>query len=69
MLTRSILGGVLVGFGMTLVEGASIIGLILIGWFLDIPNIVHVYRFLPFYNLINVASWLNDNVPAAHAAV
>jgi ABC-type transport system involved in multi-copper enzyme maturation permease subunit len=64
MITRSILGGVLVGFGITLVEGVSIVGLILIGWFLRIPDIVHVYRFLPFYNLINVASWLNDKVPA-----
>lgn len=64
MITRSILGGVLVGFGLTLVEGVSIVGLILIGWFLRIPDIVHVYRFLPFYNLINVASWLNDHVPA-----
>jgi len=61
MLTRSILGGVLVGFGLTLAEGFSILALLLIGWFANIPEIVHLYRFLPFYNLLNVTSWLNEN--------
>ncbi|RPJ02895.1 MAG: hypothetical protein EHM39_00825 [Chloroflexi bacterium] len=65
MLTRSILGGVLVGFGLTLAEGFSILALLLIGWFTDFPEIVHAYRFLPFYNLINVSSWLTENKPLA----
>lgn len=65
MLTRSILGGVLVGFGLTFVENLSIIGLMLVGWFLDVPKIVHLYRFTPGYNLINVASWINDDAPNA----
>jgi ABC-type transport system involved in multi-copper enzyme maturation permease subunit len=64
MITRSILGGVLVSFGLTFVEGASIIGLALAGWLLKVPRIVHIYQYLPFYNLINVASWINDDVPA-----
>lgn len=63
MLTRSILGGVIAGFAATFVENLSILGLILIGWFLDIPKIVHLYRFTPGYNLINVASWINNNAP------
>ncbi len=64
MLTRSILGGVLVGFGLTLAEGFSILALLLIGWFTHFPEIVNGYRYLPFYNLINVSSWLTDNKPA-----
>jgi hypothetical protein len=64
MLTRSILGGLLVGFGVTLAEGFSILALLLIGWFTGFAEIVHLYRFLPFYNLINVSSWLTENEPA-----
>ena len=64
MLTRSILGGVLVGFAATFFENLSIVGLALIGYFLDIPRIVHLYRLTPGYNLLNVASWINDNKAA-----
>ncbi|MBN2304943.1 MAG: ABC transporter permease [Anaerolineae bacterium] len=63
MVTRSILGGVLAGFVLTFVESGLIFGLMLVGWLLDIPRIVHVYRFTPGYNLLNVTSWINDNVP------
>jgi ABC-2 type transport system permease protein len=62
MLTRSILGGVLVGFALTFAENLSIVALIVIGYFLDIPRIVHLYQFTPGYNLLNVASWINDKV-------
>jgi ABC-2 type transport system permease protein len=62
MLTRSILGGVLVGFALTFAESLSIIGLLFVGYFLDIPRIVHLYRLTPGYNLLNVASWINDKV-------
>ena len=61
MLTRSILGGVLVGFAVTFLENLSIAGLALIGYLLDIPRIVHLYRLTPGYNLLNVASWINDD--------
>lgn len=63
MLTRSILGGVLVAFGLTVAEGASLLAFALLAWLLDIPEIVHIYRFLPFYNLLNVATWINDDRP------
>jgi hypothetical protein len=62
MLTRSILGGVLVGFALTFAENLSVLGLLLIGYFLNIPRIVHLYQFTPAYNLLNVASWINDKV-------
>jgi len=63
MLTRSILGGVIVSFGITFVENLSILGLMIIGWFLDIPKIVHLYRFTPGYNAVNVANWINEHAP------
>jgi ABC-2 type transport system permease protein len=62
MLTRSILGGVLVGFALTFAENLSIVALIVVGYFLNIPRIVHLYQFTPGYNLLNVASWINDKV-------
>jgi ABC-2 type transport system permease protein len=62
MLTRSILGGVLVGFALTFAESLSIVALILIGTLLEIPRIVNLYRLTPGYNLLNVASWINDKV-------
>ena len=62
MVTRSILGGVLVGFAATFLENLSIFGLIIVGYFLNIPRVVHLYRLTPGYNLINVASWINDKV-------
>jgi ABC-2 type transport system permease protein len=64
LFTRSILGGVLVGFAATFIENLSILGLVIVGYFLDIPRIVHLYRLTPGYNLQNVASWINDH----HAA-
>lgn len=61
LFTRSILGGVLVGFAATFIENLSILGLVIIGYFLNIPRIVHLYRLTPGYNLTNVASWINDS--------
>lgn len=61
MLTHSILGGVLVGFGATLVEGLSAAALSLIAFFLEMPGILELYRFTPTYNLLNVNEWIvND---------
>ncbi|MCZ7540711.1 MAG: ABC transporter permease [Anaerolineae bacterium] len=64
MLTRSILGGVIVGFAVTFAENLSIVVLLLIGWLLDIPKAVLAYRFTPGYNLLNVASWISDKTPS-----
>lgn len=64
MVTRSILGGVLVSFVLTIAEGSSVLGLVIIGYFLDIPKIVHLYRLTPLYNVLNVLSWVNDNQAA-----
>lgn len=64
MLTRSILGGVIVGFAVTFAENLSIVVLLLIGWLLDIPKAVLAYRFTPGYNLLNVASWISEKAPS-----
>ena len=56
-----VLGGVLVGFAITFLENLSIAGLALIGYLLDIPRIVHLYRLTPGYNLLNVSSWITDD--------
>lgn len=61
MLTRSILGGVLVGFAITFAENLLAPVLALIGLLLDIPRIVHLYRLTPGYNLLNVSSWINSD--------
>lgn len=64
MLTRSVLGGVIVGFAVTFAENLSIVVLLLIGWLLDIPKAVLAYRFTPGYNLLNVASWISEKAPS-----
>ncbi|MBN1681907.1 MAG: hypothetical protein JW966_16640 [Anaerolineae bacterium] len=61
MLTRSILGGVLVGVGITFLENLLILILALIGWFLGFYKIVHLYRLTPGYNLLNVNMWVTEN--------
>jgi len=61
MLTRSIIGGVLAGFVITFIENLSIVGLVLIGYLLDVPDVVHLYRLTPGYNLLNVSSWISND--------
>lgn len=63
MITRSILGGALVGLIATIGEGLSLAGLGLIGYFLNIRRIVNLYRLTPTYNLANVSSWINNGSP------
>jgi ABC-type transport system involved in multi-copper enzyme maturation permease subunit len=57
MLTRSILGGVLVGVAFTYFEGLSIAGLVLLGHLLDFPHLIELYRLTPSYNVANAQSW------------
>jgi ABC-type transport system involved in multi-copper enzyme maturation permease subunit len=64
MITRSILGGVLVGLMFTYGEGLSVLGLAVVGRFVDFPELVHLYRLTPSYNVANARSWMNDHHPA-----
>jgi ABC-type transport system involved in multi-copper enzyme maturation permease subunit len=65
MLTRSILGGALVGIGVALIENLLFVGLMLIAYFLDLPQVLQLYRFTPAYNLININEWIINN----HASI
>jgi ABC-type transport system involved in multi-copper enzyme maturation permease subunit len=61
MLTRSILGGILVGIGVTIAEQLLFVGMMLIEYFLGIRHFVYLYRLTPGYNLLNAATWVNDH--------
>jgi ABC-type transport system involved in multi-copper enzyme maturation permease subunit len=63
MLSRSILGGVLIGFLFMLAETAILLPLTLIARLLDIPQLGRIYHFTPSYNLANISSWINQNTP------
>lgn len=61
MLTRSILGGVLVSILATYAEGLSVLVLALLAYLLKFPRLVYLYRLTPSYNIANVESWLNTS--------
>lgn len=63
LITRSILGGLLAGFGLSVLEPMSFAILILIGGLLNRPGLINLYRFTPTYNIENIRSWLVSNVP------
>ncbi|MBN1669330.1 MAG: ABC transporter permease [Anaerolineales bacterium] len=63
LLTRSILGGLLAGFGLSVLEPMSFMFLVLIGRLSDKPDIINLYQFTPTYNIENVRSWLVSNLP------
>jgi hypothetical protein len=63
MLSRSILGGVLIGFLFALAETAILLPLTLIARLFDLPQLVRLYHFTPTYNLANISSWVNQNAP------
>lgn len=60
MITRSILGSLIVSFILTVVEMVSFAGFALAGWLLDLPKLVTAYRFIPTYNVLNVLEWVNN---------
>jgi ABC-type transport system involved in multi-copper enzyme maturation permease subunit len=64
MLTRSILGGTLVGVFFTFIEGLSVAGLALLAHLLDYPKLVYLYRLTPSYNIDNISSWIDNSRPA-----
>lgn len=63
LLTRSILGGLLAGFGLSVLEPMTFTILLLTGSLLDKPGIINLYRFTPTYSIQNIRSWLVGNVP------
>lgn len=63
LLTRSILGGLLAGFGLSVLEPMSFLMLILISRLLNKPDIINLYQLTPTYNIENMRSWLVSNLP------
>ena len=63
VLTRSILGGLLAGFGFSILEPMSFAVLIMLGRVLDKPGIINLFQFTPSYNIDNMRSWLVSNMP------
>ncbi len=64
MFTRSILGGVLVAYGLTIAESLSLVALILVAYLLDFRDVVHAYRLTPGYNLLNLDTWFRTGKAA-----
>jgi hypothetical protein len=56
--SRSILGGIGVGFGLTFVESLLPLGLMLVGSLLRVPEIAGLYLLTPAYNIRNAGTWL-----------
>lgn len=61
LITRSILGALLIGFGLSLFESLSPVMLTILDRVLDESGLINLYRFTSAYNIDNVRSWLiND---------
>jgi ABC-2 type transport system permease protein len=63
MITRSILGSVITGIVVSIGETFLFVPLYLIASLLGEDSILHIYRFIPSYNLLNLFSWLNGETP------
>lgn len=68
MLTRSILGGVLVGLGIVVVEPILSFLLAPLAFNFNWPFLLTLIRFTPTYNIGNVISWVSQDAPNATIA-
>jgi len=57
ILTRSVLGGLLVGFGFSVLDSLSMYVLLLVGKIFSAPDLINLYRFTPAYSVDNAQSW------------
>ena len=58
ILTRSILGGLLVSFGFAVLDATSLGFILFLSGFLGKPELINLYQITPTYNLSNLYSWL-----------
>jgi ABC-type transport system involved in multi-copper enzyme maturation permease subunit len=58
ILTRSILGGLLVSFGFAILDAMSLGFLLFLRGIFNTPELINLYQFTPTYNLSNLHSWL-----------
>lgn len=61
VLTKSILGGLLVSFGLSLLDLLSLGLFFLLRTLLGIPEILELYVFTPSYSFGNMQSWMQSN--------
>ena len=58
ILTRSVLGSLLIGLGLSVLELVSGLLLAFLGHFINWPELANAYRFMPSYSIENIRSWL-----------
>jgi ABC-type transport system involved in multi-copper enzyme maturation permease subunit len=58
VLTRSILGGLLMSFGFAVLDATSLGFILFLRGLLAKPELINLYQFTPTYNLSNLHSWL-----------
>jgi ABC-2 type transport system permease protein len=63
MITRSILGSAITGILVSIGETMLFLPLYVIAELLGEEGILHLYRFVPSFNLLNLFSWLNGETP------
>lgn len=63
MLTRSILGSAVTGIVIAIGETMLFLPLSLLSWLFDREGIMHIYRFTPGFNLMNLLTWLSGETP------
>ena len=66
ILTRSVLGSLLISLGLSVLELVSGLLLAFIGYFIHWPELANTYQFMPSYSIENIRSWLvNESAFAA----
>lgn len=63
MITRSILGSTIIGIVLVIGQTMLFLPLGLLSWLLKTDFFMHIYRFLPSYNLFNLMSYLYGDTP------
>jgi ABC-2 type transport system permease protein len=63
MITRSILGSAITAILVSIGETMLFVPLYLIAQLLGTESVLHLYRFIPSYNLLNLFTWLNGDTP------
>lgn len=62
LLTRSVVGGLLLGFGMSIIEAVSGFILLWMATLFKTPEIANGYIYTPTYSIENIRSWVQDGV-------
>lgn len=63
LLTRSVVGGLLLAFGLSIVEAISGFSLKWFAYIFNRPGIAGLYAFTPTYSIENLRSWYHFNHP------